>query len=184
MRQLEHREINNPTVTHPLSLLCPDWRDPRNVGSAFRLADAAGLTELLLTGSTPLPPNPKIAKTARSTVRSVSWSYHADAVGLLRERRAAGTLVLALEITDASISLFDADALTALFTNSNGAAAGCRQVIVIAGSEATGVSPEILAECDAAVHLPMFGRNTSMNVAVALGAAVYLLLRCFRFEKF
>jgi tRNA G18 (ribose-2'-O)-methylase SpoU len=39
------------------------------------------------------------------------------------------------------------------------------------------VSQELLDGCNASVHLPVHGQNTSMNVAVATGAAVYLLLR-------
>ena len=34
---------------------------PANVGSIFRVADGANLTELVLTGITPTPPNPTIA---------------------------------------------------------------------------------------------------------------------------
>lgn len=168
MRQLTHFEVSNERRRHPLWLLCPDWRDPRNVGSVFRLADAAGLSGLFLTGSTPLPPNGKIAKTARATVRHVDWQHRPDAAALLRERRAAGALVLALEITDESVSLFD--------YRLPGGGAGAAEVVLVAGSEAAGVPSDLLAECDAAVHLPMFGHNTSLNVAVACGAAVYLLL--------
>ena len=168
MRQLEHHEIQNHPHGLPLALLCPDWRDPRNVGAAFRLADAAGLAELILTGSTPRPPNAKMDKTARSTVRNVNWTAAADAAALLRERRANGALVLALEVTDDSTSILD--------FSFPGGRAGAGEVILVAGSEVAGVPAELLAECQAAVHLPMFGRNTSLNVVVACGVGVYGLL--------
>ncbi len=169
MRQLEHAEITNPGKQHPIWLLCPDWRDPRNVGSAFRLADAAGLAGIFLTGHTPAPPHPKIDKTARSTVRSVAHQHHPDAVALLREHKDTGAYVLALEITDKSESLL-AYQLPGFVVN------GERELILVTGAEDHGVPPQLLALCDGSVHLPMFGQNTSMNVAVALGAGVYLLL--------
>lgn len=175
MRQLEHHEIITSDKRHPLRLLCPDWRDPRNVGSAFRLADAAGLAGLLLGGTTPQPPHPKIDKTARSTVRSVSYTYGSDSETLLRSFKEQGAYIIALEITDLSQSLlgyeFPAEVLKAK-----------REVILVTGAEDHGVPPELLALCDESVHLPMFGQNTSMNVAVALGAAVYLLLRTWSHE--
>ncbi|MFK8165427.1 MAG: TrmH family RNA methyltransferase [Lewinella sp.] len=169
MRQLAHHEVKTAGKQHPIWLLCPDWRDPRNVGSAFRLAEAAGLAGLVLTGSTPRPPHAKIDKTARSTVRNVPHVFAEDVSTYLQSRIAAGAYVLALEITDESTSLLEFQLPDAVSTSQ-------RELILIAGAEDHGVAPEILALCADSVHLPMHGLNTSMNVAVALGAAVYLLL--------
>ena len=138
----------------------------------FRLADAAGLSGLVLGGTTPAPPNNKINKTARSTVRSIPFLTPIDTLAFLTEKQAAGALVLALEITDQSQSLLS-------FKLPEDVLKGNREIFLIAGSESTGIAPELLATCDQAIHLPMFGQNTSMNVAVAMGAAVYLLLAQF-----
>ena len=154
-------------------LLCPDWRDPRNVGSAFRLAEAAGLAGLVLAGTTPRPPHPKIDKTARSTVRSVQHVLADDTVAYLQSRIADGAYVLALEITDESSSLLE-------FRLPADVSAGRRELILIAGAEDHGISPELLALCAKSTHLPMHGGNTSMNVAVAVGAGVYLLLAQYK----
>lgn len=145
-------------------MVCPDWVDPRNVGAAFRLSDAAGLSGLLLGGTTPCPPHSKLAKTARATEKSVAWQHIDDLPAYLEAQKAAGALVLALEITDES-----QDLLSYQLTEN-------RPVYLIAGSESHGVDQSLLDCCDAAVHLPMYGQNSSMNVAVAMGAAVYLLL--------
>ena len=83
--------------------------------------------------------------------------------------------MLALEITDRSESLFDFVPRSPGFGDSAAGSAGY-DLLLIPGTERTGVRAPLLARCDAAVHLPMYGENTSMNVAVALGAAVYLLL--------
>lgn len=72
---------------------------------------------------------------------------------------------MALEITTESSSLFTYAPPTDV-----------REIVLIAGSESTGVPKALLTLCDASVHLPMYGQNSSMNVSVALGAAVYLLL--------
>lgn len=151
----------------PITLLCADWRDPLNVGSVFRLADAAGLKGIVLAGSTPAPPHPKIDKTARSTVRHVQHRVVDSAGAYLSQMKSEGYRILALEITDSSRSLFDYRPSVD------------EKYVLVAGNESSGVAPDLLAECEASVHLPMFGRNTSMNVSVALGAAVYLLLMQF-----
>lgn len=169
VRQLEHHEVKNADKQYLIWLLCPDWRDPRNVGSAFRLAEAAGLAGIILAGSTPRPPHPKIDKTARSTVRNVPHVFTDDTVAFLHSKIAKGAFVLALEITDESSSLLE-------FALPAEVISGQRELILIAGAEDHGIAPEILQLCAASVHLPMHGSNTSMNVAVALGAGVYLLL--------
>ncbi len=97
------------------------------------------------------------------------YHYVADAVAYLERCRAAGAYILSLEITSASSSLLDYQLPPAVTT-------GEQEVILIAGAEDAGISPEILACSHHSVHLPMHGQNTSMNVAVALGAAVYLLV--------
>ena len=50
-----------------------------------------------------------------------------------------------------------------------------RSVMVI-GNEKDGVSEELLALCQTSIHIPMYGVNTSMNVAMATAIAVYGLL--------
>lgn len=124
---------------------------------------------LILAGTTPRPPNSRINKTARSTVRDVPYLEIADPEFFLKAERSAGTLVLALEITDRSHSLLG-------YALPKTVRSGQQKLLLVAGAEAGGVPPNLLEHCDASVHLPMFGQNTSMNVAVALGAAVYLLL--------
>ncbi|PHI21068.1 RNA methyltransferase [Lewinellaceae bacterium SD302] len=167
MRQLTHREVAFGFRKNPIHLVCPDWQDPRNVGSAFRLADAAGLSGLILSGKSPCPPHSKIAKTARSTERTVPWSSTDDLLAELKEAKGKGAYLMALEITDESQSLLEFD-LPPISSD--------HPLYLIAGNEASGVAQELLDICDVSVHLPMYGQNTSMNVAVALGAAVYLLL--------
>lgn len=154
-------------------MYCPDWQDPRNVGAAFRLADAAGLAGIVLAGSTPRPPNRRIARTARTTVRSVPCELIEDPVEDLNSRRSAGALLLALELTTESHDLLG-------FTLPAPVVTGGQEVILIPGGEAEGVPQRILDLCHASVHLPLHGQNSSMNVAVATGAAVYLLLAQFR----
>ena len=51
---------------------------------------------------------------------------------------------------------------------------------LVIGSERHGIPENVLAMCQAAVHLPMMGVNSSMNVAMALGIGLYEWHRRFR----
>jgi len=54
---------------------------------------------------------------------------------------------------------------------------GCALLL---GNERHGVSPELLAKCDAVVRLPCRGVKNSLNVAVALGMCAHEVARQWR----
>ena len=51
-----------------------------------------------------------------------------------------------------------------------------RPLILLLGSEREGLSPEQSAICEAMLRLPMHGRVTSLNLAVAAGVTLYAML--------
>ena len=51
------------------------------------------------------------------------------------------------------------------------------RVCIIAGNEDSGISPEVLAECDDRIAIPMSNDTDSLNVASALGVFLYELKR-------
>ena len=46
-------------------------------------------------------------------------------------------------------------------------------LIIVLGAESKGISVEVLACLDTCCHIPMTGKNTSLNVATALAIALY-----------
>lgn len=147
-----------------VDVLLDNIRSLYNVGSIFRTADGTGIRHLYLCGITPTPDNPKLAKTSLGAEQTVGWSYHANAVDLIVEKR-ADYLVWALEGTSDAVSLFEpppASANTA--------------ILLVVGNEVTGVDPGILALCDASLAIPMRGSKRSLNVATAFGVAAYAVM--------
>ena len=71
---------------------------------------------------------------------------------------------LAAAALDGSVDLFE-------YAKDRG---GAKTAVVI-GSEARGVSPEVLALSDVNVRIPMKGRVESLNAAVAAGILMYAL---------
>jgi tRNA G18 (ribose-2'-O)-methylase SpoU len=135
---------------------------PVNVGSIFRLADGAGLTELVLTGITPRPPHATIDKVGRFKSRRVPWRYEQDPMTAIEDLRTAGYCIVAVELT--------ADAIPYHQYNYPD------QTCLVVGHEDHGVTKATLAACDAAVFLPMYGKGQSLNVHVALSIVCYHLL--------
>lgn len=135
---------------------------PANVGSIFRAADGAGLTELVLTGITPTPPNPTIEKVGRYKSLRVPWRYESDPLVAIAGLRNQGYQIIAVELTDDATPYHQFDY--------------AKQTCLIVGHEDHGVTKATLAACDAAVFLPMYGKGLSLNVHVALSIVVYHIL--------
>ena len=132
---------------------------PVNVGSVFRLAEAAGVNPLYLTGITPQPPHPSIDKVARHKTNRVAWKYEEDPLVALDRLRQDGFHIVALELTDEAVPYH-----TYSYP---------QRVCFVAGNEDHGVTKATLARCDAAIFIPMYGKGNSLNVHVALSIVVY-----------
>ncbi|MFO7680028.1 MAG: TrmH family RNA methyltransferase, partial [Chloroflexota bacterium] len=76
---------------------------PANVGSIFRVADAVGLTELVLTGITPTPPNPTIDKVGRYKSIKAPWGYEKDPLAAIAQLKANGYQVVAVELAETAV---------------------------------------------------------------------------------
>ena len=173
----ERPDVQNVQLTHaqhaasdsklPVCIVAPDIDSPLNIGSLFRIADALGIEKLYLAGRSPVPPHPKIRKTSRATEQFVAHAYHASALELVQQLRAAGYTIVSLEITTHSRDIRSVSS------------SSFDKVALIVGSENTGVAQELLDVSDFTLHIPMLGRGSSMNLANACAIGAYELTRRF-----
>lgn len=175
MRKLTHSEIQSKRLSlnelykankFPLYVILDNIRSMYNVGSIFRTSDSIMIQKLYLTGYTPTPEKKEVKKTALGATESVEWEYRKDPIGLIKELKANGITVCALEITDSSIPYTDVNKKHF-------------PLCLVVGNEITGIQNEVLEHCDIAIELPMYGIKHSLNVAVAYGITVYELRKIF-----
>jgi tRNA G18 (ribose-2'-O)-methylase SpoU len=146
------------------AVLLDNIRSGLNVGSIFRSADGFGFRHVYLCGITPTPENESVTKTSLGAEDSVPWSYHKDAVKLVSGLKKEGWRILALEDDERSVDVAQASDVMAN-----------KHTLLMAGSEVTGVDPELLGLCDQIFYIPMYGEKKSFNVAVAFGIAAYAM---------
>lgn len=144
----------------PLVFLLDRVENKRNLAAFFRLADAAGVSHIYHYGTAEKTADYKVKRVSRSAVKFVPRSV-ISLEQIQKELKASYQLV-GLEITRQSQAYYSFQAT--------------RPVALVIGNEQNGISPELLAECEACIHIPMLGRNSSMNVSVAAGIATYGLL--------
>lgn len=136
-------------------------RDPGNLGTIIRAADAFGAGGVVLLKGTVDLYNPK---TLRSTMGSlfhlpVVMAERAEAI----DRLIKAGFRLIVGVPGGIVPLYDADL--------DG------QVVLVVGNEASGAGTDVLELADGVVTIPMPGRAESLNVAVAAGIMMYELVR-------
>jgi tRNA G18 (ribose-2'-O)-methylase SpoU len=154
-------------------LIAHNLRSTHNVGSLLRTAEGLGVQKVYLTGYTPYPLEAKderlphlaqkihkqIVKTALGAEELVDWQHQANIESVIQQLRKQGYTVAALEQTEDSIKLPSFDTP--------------EQFAIVVGREVEGIEPEVLALCDHAVEIPMFGRKESFNVVQAAAIMLY-----------
>jgi len=169
-RKLTMEELDRPSPTDhraasklPIRIILDDVRSRHNVGSIFRTADAFGAEGIILCGFTPQPPHREIEKTALGATTSVPWTAMPSALDALKQLKAQGYRVLAVEQTVNAVPL---DRVPVGQTG---------PVAVIFGNELHGVSEEVVAACDECVVIPQHGSKHSLNVSVCAGVVLFRL---------
>jgi 23S rRNA (guanosine2251-2'-O)-methyltransferase len=173
MTELERLSTNamKNVERSPLALIMDDVRSALNVGSAFRTADAFALEKIHLCGITAVPPHKEILKTALGSTDTVAWEYFDEAADAVRDLKANGWQVWAIEQAQHSVSL-----------ESFVFPAGGKLALVF-GNEVDGVSDEVLSLVDGVLEIPQFGSKHSLNIAVCVGIVSWELVKQWKFGQ-
>lgn len=166
MRKLKLKELNRVSVEEyqeslkiPLVVVLDNIRSALNVGSIFRTCDAFACERIILTGICSVPPHREIHKSAIGATESVDWTYYEEVTEAVKNLRAEGYKIFAIEQTDESIDLRQAE-ITG-------------KVAVIFGNEVKGVSKEVLPYVDQAIEIEQYGTKHSLNVSVCAGITLW-----------
>ena len=139
-------------------------REPGNVGTLIRCADAMGADAVVLLGDAVDPHNGKAVRASAGSVFHIPVVRESDTTAALRALRADGILTLATA-ADGELSLDDADDV---FTG---------PVAWLFGNEAHGLPGTLLADADHRVAIPIHGHAESLNLAAASAICLYSAAR-------
>lgn len=167
-RQLTHHTTAFEEKKFPLVLICDGVASPANIGSLFRLADAFNIEKLVLCGKDLRLDSARLQKTARGTIQKVAFEQQEETLAVCEKYKNEGYTLFALEITDDSLGI---DAMGYGRIN---------KLALVVGNEITGIQQQVLDISDKRLHINMFGRNSSMNVAQSAGIAMYEITKSFQ----
>lgn len=144
-----------------LLVLCPEIRDPENLGTIIRTAAAFGAIGLVAGREGTDPFSRRVLRTSMGSVLQLPIVQTEDWPLVLDTIHAGGFTSLATVLDPVA-------ELLASFVRPARAA-------ILLGNEDAGLSPEMIAKCHHRITLPMAGKVDSLNVAVAAGIVLYCL---------
>lgn len=133
-------------------------KDPGNMGTIIRTADAAGASGILVGKGCVDIYNPKVIRSTMGSIFHLPVMEEIDLQWALKELSKKGAKIVVTSL-GAKKSYLDAD-----YTS---------PVAIVFGSEAEGVSNEILNMPSEQVKIPIPGKAESLNVAVVSGILLY-----------
>ena len=136
--------------------------DPHNLGACIRTADAAGVDAVVIPKSHSAPLNATVSKVACGALENTNIVTVTNITRALRQLRDAGCQVLGTTGT-AGRTIFEV--------------ALRLPVVLVMGSEESGMRHNTRDHCDELVRVPMHGSVESLNLSVAAGICLYEIVR-------
>ena len=161
--QLEHQEITTQKHGLRLKLLVGNLQSPANYGMMIRMAEAMGVEEIIFLSNEFSDLSSKMKRSSRSAEKNLKIRFVQDSISEIDALKKEDFEIIGLEYTSKSkdITKFEF---------------GLKNKALICGNEAFGISKELIKSTDYCVHLPMYGKNTSMNVVMATSIAFWEMI--------
>ncbi|WES65790.1 RNA methyltransferase [Microbacter sp. GSS18] len=142
-----------------LVAICEEVRDPGNLGTIIRAADAAGADAVVLTGRTVDPYNPKVVRATTGSLFHVPVALGIDLATAVERAHSAGVRVIAADVGGGDFLA--------------GRHLLAEPTAWLFGNEARGLAEPALELADTALRLPIYGEAESLNLATAASVCLY-----------
>ncbi|UCR89953.1 TrmH family RNA methyltransferase [Mycetocola spongiae] len=144
-----------------LIAILEEVRDPGNLGTIIRAADAAGADGVILTGRSVDLYNPKVVRSTTGSLFHLPVAVGLELPEVLRQARDANMSVIAADTKGESL----------LDVRNTGVLA--EPTAWLFGNEARGLEDDVLPLAERVVSVPLFGHAESMNLATAASVCLY-----------
>jgi tRNA (guanosine-2'-O-)-methyltransferase len=143
-----------------LQVMLDNVHSSQNLSAVIRSADAVGVLDIYY--STKVDETLRIHKTITQGAHRWTHRYRmndADKVAFLKQKKEQGFQVVVTHLEERAVSFRQID-----YT---------KPTLLVMGNEKEGVSPEVIAEADEVIIIPMQGMVQSLNVSVATAIILY-----------
>lgn len=146
----------------PFIIILEEIKDPGNMGTIIRTADAAGADAIVISNGCVDVYNPKVLRSTAGSIFNIPFVCGVCLDELLEACGNLNIKAIAAHLNGET-----------LHYNTN-----LKQgIALIIGNEANGISDNIAVKAHMLVKLPMFGNAESLNASVAAGILIYEAVR-------
>jgi 23S rRNA (guanosine2251-2'-O)-methyltransferase len=149
-----------------LVLALDQVQDPRNLGAVCRVAEVAGATGVVVGERRSAQVTPVVCRTSAGAVEHLPVARVRNLADFLGAAKEEGAWVYGASTGPGSVPYDQPDY--------------SGKVVLVLGSEGSGLRPRVAAACDQLIALPVRGRVESLNVSAAAAALVYGILQSSR----
>ncbi len=143
-------------------LILEDLRDPGNLGTIMRTAEAAGFDGIILSRESVDMYNPKVVRSTMGAIFRMPFFYIEDFNEMLKRLQNTGFILYATHLHGAVD-----------YTET----AYAKKTAVLIGNEANGLSEQSAHTADYRIKIPMEGQVESLNAAVAAAVVMFEVKR-------
>lgn len=145
----------------PFYLIVESLQDPGNMGTIFRTAEAAGVTALIIGGTSCDCYNPKVVRSTMGAIFRLPFIYTDHLEETIAVLKNQGVTIFGAHLN--GDYLYEAD-----FTG---------PTAFLIGNEGNGLSEAVSKTADQLIRIPMKGKVESLNAAVSAAILSYEVLR-------
>ncbi|KJS87158.1 MAG: RNA methyltransferase [Peptococcaceae bacterium BICA1-8] len=145
----------------PLIIILDEIEDPHNLGAILRTADAAGAHGVIIPKRRAVPLTEGVAKASAGAVEYVPVARVSNIVQTMEQLKKEGCWIVGTSLQGKV--LYEQDLKGPL--------------VIVVGSEGSGLGKLTEEKCDFLVTIPMQGQINSLNASVATGVVLYEALR-------
>ncbi len=162
----------------PLIVVLDQVQDPQNLGSICRTAECVGAAGVVIPERRAAEVTPAVCKASAGAVEHLRVARVRNVADFLIDARAAGCWSYGASVDeepapDAQVRA-GSEAPALAYDEPDYAGAG---VLLVLGSEGSGLRPRVAEACDVLIALPLRGRIESLNVSAAAAAILYEILQ-------
>jgi 23S rRNA (guanosine2251-2'-O)-methyltransferase len=154
---------------NPLIVALDQVQDPQNLGSICRTAECVGAAGVVIPERRSAEVTPAACKASAGAVEHLPVARVRNMADFLGEARGAGCWCYGASVADGS-----AQRTVVPYDAPDYAGSG---VVLVLGSEGSGLRPRVAGGCDALISLPLAGRVESLGVSAAAAALLYEILQ-------
>lgn len=147
-----------PKEKLPLLVLLDELEDPHNLGAILRTSDCVEVDGIIVGKHRSVSLTPTVAKVSTGAIDTVKVAMVTNLTQTLKYLKEQGYWIVGTDMRDSQ------DYRQAKYD---------MPIVLVIGSEGSGISPLVKKQCDFFVKLPMAGSVTSLNASVACGILLY-----------